>query len=68
MKRFVNIILWCALVSALAVSCGTKGSAKKEASKDDGFVSIFDGKTTAGWRGYNKTAFPAEGWEVVDGT
>jgi hypothetical protein len=48
----------------LVTSCGSKGKSKK----DDGFVSIFDGKTTTGWRGYNKPAFPAEGWEVVDGT
>ncbi|MCK7536140.1 MAG: DUF1080 domain-containing protein [Marinilabiliales bacterium] len=29
----------------------------------------FDGKTSAGWRGYNKAAFRGSvGWEVVDGT
>jgi hypothetical protein len=64
MKLF-NIILSCVLITALATSCGSKG---KKASKDDGFVSIFDGKTTTGWRGYNKPAFPTEGWEVIDGT
>ena len=36
--------------------------------KDAGFVSIFDGKTTTGWRGYDKPAFPEAGWNVVDGT
>ena len=66
--KLVNILLSCVLVIGLATSCGSKGGAKKEAAKDDGFVSIFDGKTTTGWRGYNKPAFPAEGWEVVDGT
>jgi hypothetical protein len=66
--KLVNIILSCVLVVGFATSCGSKGGAKKEVAKDDGFVSIFDGKTTTGWRGYNKPAFPAEGWEVVDGT
>jgi hypothetical protein len=66
--KLINIILSCVLVLGLATSCGSKGTAKKEAAKDDGFVSIFDGKTTTGWRGYNKPAFPASGWEVVDGT
>jgi hypothetical protein len=64
----LNLILSFVLVLALASSCGSKGGATKEADKGDGFVSIFDGKTTTGWRGYNKPAFPAEGWEVVDGT
>lgn len=48
----------------LVTSCGSKG----KSGKDDGFVSIFDGKTTTGWRGYNKKTFPEKGWEVVDGT
>jgi len=65
--KLIIIILSCVLVLGLATSCGSKGNAKKEAVKDDGFISIFDGKTTTGWRGYNKPAFPAEGWEIVDG-
>lgn len=66
--KLVNIILSCVLVLGLATSCGSKGNVKKEVAKDDGFVSIFDGKTTTGWRGYNKSGFPESGWEVVDGT
>ena len=34
---------------------------------NSGWVLLFDGKTSTGWRGYNKTEFP-KGWEVVDGT
>jgi hypothetical protein len=67
MKLF-KIILSCVLVLGLATSCGSKGNVKKSSSKDEGFVSIFDGKTTTGWRGYNKPAFPASGWDIVDGT
>lgn len=63
--KVIKALLSIVLVMGL-VSCGSKGT--KEASKDDGFVSIFDGKTTTGWRGYNKTTFPEQGWEVVDGT
>lgn len=29
--------------------------------------SLFDGKTTAGWRGYRKPDFPKQGWVVEDG-
>jgi hypothetical protein len=64
--KLVNIILSVIIVIGIT-SCGSKG--KKETAKaDDGWVTIFDGKTTTGWRGYNKTTFPEKGWEVVDGT
>jgi hypothetical protein len=29
--------------------------------------SLFDGKTTQGWRGFKKPVFPAQGWRVEDG-
>jgi len=33
----------------------------------EGWQLLFDGVSTAGWRGYNKEAFPEEGWGVADG-
>lgn len=38
-----------------------------EAEKEEGWVSLFDGTTSTGWRGYKKDHFPAA-WQVVDGT
>lgn len=35
--------------------------------KDSGWILMFDGKTTSGWRGYNKETFPNSGWVVDDG-
>jgi len=38
-----------------------------EAEKEDGWVLLFDGKTSEGWRGYKKDHFPT-GWQIVDGS
>jgi hypothetical protein len=35
-------------------------------ARDTGWKSLFDGKTTAGWRGYRSKTMPA-GWQVIDG-
>lgn len=36
--------------------------------KAAGWILLFDGKTADGWRGYNKDAFPEQGWTLDDGT
>ncbi len=36
------------------------------AEQADGWRLLFDGETTAGWRGYNRPDMP-DGWQVVDG-
>ncbi len=35
--------------------------------KADGWMLLFDGNTSDGWRGYKKETFPTD-WEIVDGT
>jgi hypothetical protein len=75
MKR-INILLSCIVILCLAASCGSKGKkAEKEATATeqaaapaDDWTVLFDGTSTAGWRSYEKPAFPPLGWEVVDGT
>lgn len=37
------------------------------AETEAGWMLMFDGETTEGWRGYNSTGFP-DGWSVQDGT
>jgi hypothetical protein len=33
----------------------------------DGWKLLWDGSTSAGWRGYRTPAFPTKGWEMKDG-
>ncbi len=60
MKK-IGLLLSSIILAVMIFSCTNK--ADKE-----GWVSLFDGKTTNGWRGYDMDSFPAKGWEVVDGT
>ena len=34
---------------------------------EDGWVLLFDGETTNGWRSYNQDSFPEGGWVIEDG-
>ena len=37
-----------------------------KADKDDGWITLFDGKTSDGWRGFKMDHFPS-GWQIADG-
>jgi hypothetical protein len=52
--------MWAIIASmTLAVSSGVT-------ARDGEWRSLFDGKTTAGWRGFRQQGMPP-GWQVVDG-
>jgi hypothetical protein len=75
-------VLFITAISFALFSCNQTGSQTTDAvEKDtiaavntltdaeiaDGWILMFDGKTTGKWRGYNKDHFPT-GWSVVDET
>ena len=39
-----------------------------EREKEEGWVLLWDGKTTNGWRSFKAPEFPAKGWIIEDGT
>lgn len=39
----------------------------KELGQEEEWRLLFDGETTAGWRGINQETFPNEGWQIKDG-
>lgn len=69
MKVFKMMVVLA--LAASFVSCGSgkeKKNVEKKTTEAEVWTFLFDGSTTQGWRGYNKTAFPEQGWEIVDGT
>ena len=43
-------------------------AAAPTATVDQGWRSLFDGRTTAGWRGFRLPGFPERGWTITEGT
>ncbi|MEX0944366.1 MAG: DUF1080 domain-containing protein [Balneolaceae bacterium] len=80
-KLYIKLILLTILSAGLMVACASEDEAPQseevetevppntltQAEIDEGWVLLFDGETTDGWRGYNRDAFPDGGWVVEDG-
>jgi hypothetical protein len=58
-------LIWLLGGILLLTGPGTVYSAS--ASDSQGWVALFDGKTTQGWRSFKKPGFPAQGWTVEEG-
>lgn len=67
MKRVFYAIGIIAMATMM-VSCGskTKKAADTTVPEDEGWVTLFDGQTFDGWRGYNREDVPAK-WTIEDG-
>ncbi len=62
------IMLWLAAVTCRpAVQTDIATNTLSEKEKREGWKLLFDGKTSAGWRGAYREAFPSKGWEIREG-
>jgi hypothetical protein len=63
-----------AALASLAVACGgsdeeaivQQHNTLTAAEREAGWILLFDGSTTDGWRAYNGERFPEAGWEVAE--
>ncbi len=73
--RHYSLFIAPIFLLALAISCQQAERVAEEAApntlsqqeQEEGFVLLFDGETTTGWRSYNGDSFPEQGWVVEDG-
>lgn len=49
------------------VETASAHNALSDAERSAGWILLFDGVSTAGWRGYDRDDFPAGGWSVEGG-
>ncbi len=62
------------LLGGLTFACGPNGEESvvhntlTDEELEEGWILLFDGETTEGWRGYNQAEFPPGGWAVEDGS
>lgn len=67
-RQYVSAAIIVIIGLSIATACGADGpNTLTRAEINQGWVLLFDGETSDGWRGYNRTGFP-EGWLVQDGT
>jgi len=58
--------IFCACSSSKTNSASEQPNTLTQKEKNNGWVLLFDGKTTGGWHTYNKNAV-TNNWKVVDG-
>jgi hypothetical protein len=70
LKSFLTYLSIILLSGILMVACKPKtdtAATTETAQVEEAWVSLFDGSSTDGWIGYNKDAFPTQGWVIEDG-
>lgn len=72
MRRSAALLLGACAAGLLAAACATPNadpamtSSSRASAPAGEWRDLFDGRTTAGWRGFRQRGMPG-GWEVIDG-
>lgn len=64
--RSTILPLFALTLASCHAAAQAAGNSLTATEQQGGWMLLFDGKSTAGWRGYQKPAMP-DGWTVVDG-
>src|SRR5215212_10129553 len=66
MRRMLLRLLVATVAAATLAAAAAEQNRLTAAEQKDGWKLLFDGKTTAGWRGWKQNTVP-DGWKVVEG-
>lgn len=66
MKRIISSALLLGVLAASTTSFAQSAPSLSKKEKKEGWVLLFDGKTTEGWKGFKKAEVPGS-WKVQDG-
>ena len=64
MRTFVVVVSSAIAMAAASLPSDNALSAEEKA---DGWMLLFDGKSSRGWEGFNNTPFPKQSWGIEDG-
>jgi hypothetical protein len=66
-SSLIIMVLLASVICRPTPQAATGTNTLSEQEKKAGWKLLFDGKSSSGWRGAYRDAFPSQGWEIRDG-